>query len=123
MRPSSVLCTRSPTPAIVLITAHHAAPVPAHHETSKHDSPNKTKVKEKIKQNYPGFEFKSRQVNDSSQSKQEIDHLVSQKSRAIPLLGKVEKFPIFAVFRASSISVGMKAQTSNRSATLICPEN
>jgi hypothetical protein len=51
---------------------------PAHHETSKHDSPNETKVKEKkTKQNYPGFEFKPRQVNDSSQSNQETDHLVS----------------------------------------------
>jgi hypothetical protein len=53
---------------------------PAHHETSKHDSPNETKVKEnKTKQNYPGFEFKPRQVNDSSQSNQGTDHLVSQK--------------------------------------------
>jgi hypothetical protein len=41
----------------------------AHHETSKHDSPNETKVK-KTKQTYLGFEFKPRQVNDSSQSNQ-----------------------------------------------------
>jgi hypothetical protein len=47
----------------------------AHHETSRHDSPNKTKVKEKTKQNYPGFEFKPHQVNDSSQSNQGTDHL------------------------------------------------
>jgi hypothetical protein len=53
---------------------------PAHQETSKHDSLNETKVKEKIKQNYPGFEFKSHQVNDSSQSNQIIDHLVSHQS-------------------------------------------
>jgi hypothetical protein len=39
---------------------------PAHHETSKRDSPNEPKIKEKQKQNYPGFEFKPRQVNDSS---------------------------------------------------------
>jgi hypothetical protein len=39
---------------------------PAHHETSKRDSLNELKIKEKIKQNYPGFEFKPRQVNDSS---------------------------------------------------------
>jgi hypothetical protein len=39
---------------------------------------NKEKRK-KTKQNYPGFEFKSRQVNDSSQSNQEIDHLISHK--------------------------------------------
>jgi hypothetical protein len=49
---------------------------PAHHETSKHDSPNETKIKEK--QNCPGFEFKPHQVNDSSQSNQVTDHLVSQ---------------------------------------------
>jgi hypothetical protein len=52
---------------------------PVHYKTSKRDSPNETKVKEK--QNYPGFEFKSRQVNDSSQSNQGTDHLVSHKIR------------------------------------------
>jgi hypothetical protein len=41
----------------------------AHHETSKHDSPNETKIKEK-QTNRPEFEFKPRQVNDSSQSNQ-----------------------------------------------------
>jgi hypothetical protein len=51
---------------------------PAHHETSKHDSRSETKIKEKTKQNYPGFEFKSRQVNDSSQSNKGIGHLISQ---------------------------------------------
>jgi hypothetical protein len=50
----------------------------AHHETSKHDSPNEQRIK--VKQlNHPGFKFKSRQVNDSSQPNQETDHLVSQK--------------------------------------------
>jgi hypothetical protein len=39
---------------------------PAHHETSKRDSSNETKIEEKQKQNYPGFEFKPCQVNDSS---------------------------------------------------------
>jgi hypothetical protein len=34
----------SPTPTTILVPARHAAP--AHHETSKRDSPNKTKVKE-----------------------------------------------------------------------------
>jgi hypothetical protein len=53
---------------------------PAHHETSKRDSPNETNVKEKqTKQNYPEFEFKPRQVNDSSQSNQGTDHLVSHE--------------------------------------------
>jgi hypothetical protein len=45
VRPSSVLCTRSPTPATILVTGRHVAP--AHHEISKHDSPNETKVKKK----------------------------------------------------------------------------
>jgi hypothetical protein len=37
-----------------------------------------TKQKEKEKKrNCPGFEFKPRQVNDSSQSNQGTDHLVS----------------------------------------------
>jgi hypothetical protein len=39
--------TRSPTPAMVLVAARHAASSPAHHETSKRESPNETKVKEK----------------------------------------------------------------------------
>jgi hypothetical protein len=47
---------------------------PAHYETSKRGSPNEIKIKEK--QNYP--EFKPRQVNNSSQSNQETDHLISQ---------------------------------------------
>jgi hypothetical protein len=36
---------------------------PAHHETSKHDSPNETKIKIKPLK-WPGFEFKLWQVND-----------------------------------------------------------
>jgi hypothetical protein len=40
---------------------------PAHHETSKYDSSHGTRIR--IKQpKYPGFEFKHRQVNDSSQT-------------------------------------------------------
>jgi hypothetical protein len=35
--------------------------------------------KRKTKQNYPGFEFKPCQVNDSSQSNQGTNHLVSHK--------------------------------------------
>jgi hypothetical protein len=41
----------------------------AHHETSKHDSPNETEIKVKLAK-YLGFEFKPRQVNDLSQSNQ-----------------------------------------------------
>jgi TATA-binding protein-associated factor Taf7 len=49
----------------------------AHHETSKRESPNETKIK--VKQpKCPRFEFEPRQVNDSSQSNQGTDHLVSQ---------------------------------------------
>jgi hypothetical protein len=69
--------SRSSTASLLLLprfSSLHVMPhlPPAHHETSKHDSPNETK------QNYPGFKFKHRQVNDSSQSNQETDHLVSQ---------------------------------------------
>jgi hypothetical protein len=50
---------------------------PAHHETNKRDSPRDTKIK--LKQpNHPRFEFNPRQVNDSSQSNQGTEHLVSQ---------------------------------------------
>jgi hypothetical protein len=38
----------------------------------------RNKDKRKIKRNYSGFEFKSRQVNDSSQSNQVTNHLISQ---------------------------------------------
>jgi hypothetical protein len=57
----------------------HALPhlPPAHHETSKRDSSNETKTKENKKKR-PTFELKPRQVNDSSQSNQGTDHLVSQ---------------------------------------------
>jgi hypothetical protein len=50
---------------------------PAHHETSKRDSSNETKIKIKLPKSLK-FEFKPRQFNDSSQSNQGTDHLVSQ---------------------------------------------
>jgi hypothetical protein len=44
---------------------------PTHHETSKCDSSNETKIK--VKQpNHPEFEFKHREVIDSSQSMKEL---------------------------------------------------
>jgi hypothetical protein len=43
----------------------------------------RNKDKRKTKQNCPGFEFKPRQVNDSSQSNKLTDHLVSQKERLL----------------------------------------
>jgi hypothetical protein len=62
---------------MILVATHHAASPPAHHETSKHDSPNDTRIR--VKQlKCPGFEFKPHQVNNLSQSNQVTDHLVSQ---------------------------------------------
>jgi hypothetical protein len=49
---------------------------PEHHETSKRDSPMNQRIKVK-QSNHPEFEFKPRQVNDSSPSNQWTDHLVS----------------------------------------------
>jgi ABC-type multidrug transport system fused ATPase/permease subunit len=51
VRPSPVLYTRSPTPATVLVAVRHAAS--AYHETSKRDSPNETKTKEKQNKTIP----------------------------------------------------------------------
>jgi hypothetical protein len=45
------------------------------HKHTWFSKPNKDK--RKTKWNCPGFKFKHRQVNDSSQSNQEIEHLVS----------------------------------------------
>jgi hypothetical protein len=58
---------------------------PAHHETTKHNSPNETKIKVK--------QFKSWHVNDSSQSNQEIDHLVSHdvKRNKVCLIVEVDR--------------------------------
>jgi hypothetical protein len=50
---------------------------PAHHKTSKRDSPMKQRIK--VKQlKCLKFEFKPRQINDSLQSNQVTDYLVSQ---------------------------------------------
>jgi hypothetical protein len=47
VRPSPVLCTRSPTPATVLVAARHATSATCTPRDKKRDSPNETKVKEK----------------------------------------------------------------------------
>jgi hypothetical protein len=60
---------------------------PAHHKTSKCDSPHETKIKVVEPSKYLRFEFKHRHVNDSSQSNQKIDHLISH----YPLGLEVEK--------------------------------
>jgi hypothetical protein len=77
-RPSSILCSRSPTPAMILIAARHAAPATYTPWDKQTRFSEWNKDKRKTKWNYPGFKFKPRQVNDSSQSNQGTDHLVSQ---------------------------------------------
>ena len=79
VRPSPVLCTRSPTPATVLIAARHVAPTTCTPRDKQMRFSKRNKGKIRTKQNYPGFEFKPRQVNDSSQSNQGTNHLVSHK--------------------------------------------
>jgi lipid II:glycine glycyltransferase (peptidoglycan interpeptide bridge formation enzyme) len=77
VRPFLVLCTRSPTPATILVTARHAAPATctSQDKQTRFFKRNKEKVKQP---KCPRFKFKPRQVNDSSQTNQETDHLVSQ---------------------------------------------
>jgi hypothetical protein len=76
VRPSPVLYTKSPTLTMILV-AHAMPHLPLiHHETSKCDSPHETKDKGKT-MNYPRFEFKHHQVNNSSQSNQRTDYLIS----------------------------------------------
>jgi hypothetical protein len=54
---------------------------PTHHETSKRDSPQK--IDSSVKHpKYPRFEFKPWYVNNSSQSNQCTDHLVSHRPYA-----------------------------------------
>jgi hypothetical protein len=50
---------------------------PAHQKISKCNSPNEIKIKVKLSK-FLRFKFKPRQANDSSQSNQGSDHLVSQ---------------------------------------------
>jgi hypothetical protein len=46
---------------------------PTHYETSKHESPTKTKIKEKQNETIPDSNSNLFQVNDSSQSNQGTD--------------------------------------------------
>jgi hypothetical protein len=82
VRPSPVLCTRSPTPATILVAARHAAPATCTPRDKQTRFSERNKDKIKIKQNFLGFEFKPRQGNDSSQSNQGTDHLVSQRVKS-----------------------------------------
>jgi hypothetical protein len=63
---------------MILIAARHAAPATCTPRDKQTGFSEQNKDKRKTKWNYPGFEFKPRQVNDSSQSNQGTDHLVSQ---------------------------------------------
>jgi hypothetical protein len=63
---------------MVLVAARHAAPATCTPRDKQTQFSKRNKGKRKTKQNNPGFEFKPRQVNDSSQSNQGTDHLVSQ---------------------------------------------
>jgi hypothetical protein len=72
---------QSSAPSVLLLPRSSSLPTmshlsPTHHKTSKHDSPHEHIGVKQLK--YPGFEFKPWQVNDSSQSNQGTDHLVSQ---------------------------------------------
>jgi hypothetical protein len=68
----------SPIPVTVLVAARHAAPASYTPRDKQTRFFERNKDKRKTKQNYPGFKFKPRQVNDSSQTNQETNHLVSQ---------------------------------------------
>jgi hypothetical protein len=77
VRPSMVLCTRSPTPTTIIIIARHDAPTTCTPRQKQTRFSNETRIK--VKQpKCPGFKFKPLQVNDSSQLNQGTDHLVSQ---------------------------------------------
>jgi hypothetical protein len=78
VQPPPILCSRSPTHTTVLIATHHAAPATCTPRDKQTRFSERNKDKRKTKQNYPGFEFKPRQVNDSSQTNQVTVHLVSQ---------------------------------------------
>jgi hypothetical protein len=78
VRPSLILCTRSPTPTMILVATRHATPATCTSRDKQTRFFKWNKNKRKTKWNYLGFEFKPRQVNDSSQSNQETDHLISE---------------------------------------------
>jgi hypothetical protein len=69
---------------MILIDARHAALVTYTSRDKQTRFSKRNKGKRKTKQNYPGFEFKPHQVNDSSQSNQGADHLVSHMNIAHP---------------------------------------
>jgi hypothetical protein len=66
--PSPVLCTRSPTLVTVLVAARHAVLATCAPRDKQTRFSKWNKGKRKTKRNYPGFKFKPRQFNNSSQS-------------------------------------------------------
>jgi ribosome biogenesis protein Nip4 len=62
---------------MVLVAARHVAPATCTPRDKQTRFFERNKDKRKTKQNCPGFEFKPYEVNDSSQSNQGTDHLVS----------------------------------------------
>jgi hypothetical protein len=83
VRPSPVLCTRSPTRATVHVAARHVASVSCtpRDKQTRFSERTRGKEKQKQKQKHLGFEFEFKpcHVNDSSQSNQVTVHLVSHK--------------------------------------------
>jgi hypothetical protein len=63
---------------MVIVAARHIATAACTPRDKQTRFSERNKGKRKTKQNYLGFEFKPRQVNDSSQSNQLTVHLVSQ---------------------------------------------
>jgi hypothetical protein len=63
---------------MAIVTARHAATAACTPRDKQTRFSERNKGKRKIKQNYLRFEFKPRQVNDSSQSNQVTVHLISQ---------------------------------------------
>jgi hypothetical protein len=75
--PPPVLCTRSPTPATILVVAHHVTPVTCTSRGKQRSFSTQDNCRvEPLK--LLGFKFNLREVNYSSQSNQGTDHLVFQ---------------------------------------------
>jgi hypothetical protein len=70
---------------MILITARHTALATCTPRDKQTRFSKRNKHDRKTKQNYPKIEFKPRQFNDSSQSNQGTDHLVSQSTNKVTL--------------------------------------
>jgi hypothetical protein len=63
--PSPILCTRSPTPATILVIVRHVTPTTCTPRDKQTRFSTQTKIKVKLLK-CPGFKFKPRHLNDSS---------------------------------------------------------